>query len=94
MPENKKMAYKSHWFLNWRAISHDCRIWTRGTKWIRIKTTLIEDLRVEAKKSMLDNNPMLRKMYSEYDDNTVVFYLSNSLATISAFVEPSRTISF
>ena len=43
---------------------------------------------------MLDNNPMLRKMYSEYDDNTVVFYLSNSLATISSFVEPSRTISF
>lgn len=63
-------------------------------KWIRIETTLVRDERREAKKSMLDNNPELRGMYSEDDDNTEVLYLTNSKATISSFTEPPKTIEF
>ena len=63
-------------------------------KWLRVETTLVRDDRVEAKKDMLDNNPTLRSMYSENDDNTEVLYLTNSKATFSSFTEESRTIEF
>ena len=41
-------------------------------KWIRVSGNLIPDDRVEAKKYMLDQNPGLRRMYDENDDNTIV----------------------
>ena len=63
-------------------------------KWLRVKTTLIEDDRVEAKKDMLDKNPDLREMYNELDENTIVFYLENATATFSSFTEKPRTIHF
>ena len=56
-----------------------------GKEWIRIKTTLIEDNRVEAKKSFLDNNEYLRNMYNENDDKTVVLYFENSKVVITNF---------
>jgi len=46
----------------------------KDSKWIRVSGTLKLDDRVEAKKDMLDKNPELRNMYSEYDDNTAVLY--------------------
>ena len=42
--------------------------------WIRIACELVEDDRVEARKSMLDAYPNLRRMYDENDGNTQVFY--------------------
>lgn len=43
-------------------------------EWIRIACELVEDDRVEARKSMLDTYPDLRGMYDEDDGNTQVFY--------------------
>ena len=62
-------------------------------KWIRIEGKLIRDDRKEAKKSMLDNNPELRGMYSEDDDNTEVLYIKNAKASIYSFTEPPKVIN-
>lgn len=62
--------------------------------WIRISCELVEDDRLEAKKSMLDAYPNLRGMYDENDGNTQVLYLKNATATISAFGKESVTVSF
>jgi len=53
--------------------------------WIRVACELAEDDRFEAKKSMLDAYPNLRRMYDENDGNTQVFYMKNATATISSF---------
>lgn len=65
-----------------------------GGRWIRIAGELVEDDRVEARKSMLDTYPSLRKMYDEADGNTQVFYFRNGEATISSFTAPGQTIRF
>jgi uncharacterized pyridoxamine 5'-phosphate oxidase family protein len=54
-------------------------------EWLRVACELIEDDRVEAKKSMLDAYPELRHMYNEHDGNTQVFYMKNATATFCAF---------
>ena len=53
--------------------------------WIRVACELVEDDRIDAKKSMLDAYPNLRGMYSEDDGNTQVLYIQNAVATISSF---------
>ena len=63
-------------------------------KWIRIAGELIEDDRVEARKSMLDAYLNLRNMYDENDGNTQVLYFRNAVATISSFTEPDEVIEF
>ena len=63
-------------------------------KWIRLEGRLIRDDRVEAKKSMLDNNPELRSMYNENDPNTEVLYLENAKASICSFTEQPINIEF
>jgi len=63
-------------------------------EWIRVSGTLVEDDRFEAKKSMLDAYPGLRKMYDENDGNTVVYYFKNATAVISAFTHEPVTINF
>ena len=65
-----------------------------GGEWIRIACELVEDDRVEAKKSMLDAYPNLRGMYDEKDGNTQVFYMKNATATISSFTNPPLVITF
>ena len=62
--------------------------------WIRIAGELVEDDRVEAKKSMLDAYPNLRNMYDENDDNTQVFYFKNATATFSSFTAAPETVTF
>lgn len=62
--------------------------------WVRVSGTLVEDDRVEAKKSMLDAYPNLRAMYDENDDNTQVFYFKNATAVFSSFTAPSETVKF
>lgn len=62
--------------------------------WIRVAGELVEDDRVEAKKSMLDAYPNLRNMYDENDGNTQVFYFKNAVATFSSFTAPAETVEF
>lgn len=63
-------------------------------KWLRVSGELVPDDRVEAKKDMLDKNPMLRGMYDENDDNTIVLYFKNATAIFSSFTEPPKEIKF
>ena len=63
-------------------------------KWIRVEGSLVLDDRIEAKKDMLDKNPELRSMYSEFDDNSEVLYFESAIATFSSFTEPPKTIEF
>ena len=62
--------------------------------WVRISCELIEDDRLEAKKSMLDAYPNLRGMYDENDGNTQVFYMHNATATFSSFGKAPETVTF
>ena len=55
---------------------------------------LIEDDRLEAKKSMLDAYPNLRRMYDENDGNTQVLYFRNAIATFSSFTAAPETVTF
>ena len=65
-----------------------------GGKWIRIAGELVNDDRVEAKKSMLDAYASLRGSYDENDDNTQVLYFKNATATISSFAGEPEVITF
>lgn len=62
--------------------------------WLRVSGELIEDDRVEARKSMLDAYPSLRAMYDENDGNTQVLYFKNAVATFSSFTAPSERVEF
>ena len=62
--------------------------------WLRVAAELVDDDRVEAKKSMLDAYPNLRGMYDENDGNTQVLYFRNATATISSFTAAPETITF
>ncbi len=62
--------------------------------WLRIACELIEDDRVEARKSMLDAYPNLRRMYDENDGNTQVLYMRNAVATFSSFTASPETVTF
>lgn len=63
-------------------------------EWLRLSGTLVEDDRLEAKKSMLDAYPTLRKMYDENDGNTVVYYFKNAKATFSSFAHGPEVVEF
>ena len=62
--------------------------------WLRFAGELVNDDRVEAKKSMLDAYENLRGMYNENDDNTQVLYITNAVATFSAFGAPDEVVKF
>ena len=61
-------------------------------KWLRVSGKLVSDDSYEAKKHMLDNYPSLRKMYSEDDGNTEVFYFEDATAVFSSFTEAPEVI--
>ncbi len=63
-------------------------------KWLRVAGNLVLDDRVEAKKYMLDQNPNLRSMYNELDDNTAVLYFESAIATFYSFTESPKVINF
>jgi len=65
-----------------------------GEKWLRIACTLVRDERIEAKTHMLDNYPMLKKMYDAADDNTEVLYMKDATATFSSFTAAPKEIKF
>lgn len=62
--------------------------------WVRVACELIEDDRVEARRSMLDAYPELRAMYDENDGNTQVLYMHNATATFSSFTAAPETVTF
>ena len=62
--------------------------------WLRVAAELVEDDRIEAKKSMLDDYTDLRSMYDENDDNTQVLYLKNAVATFTSFTAAPETYEF
>ena len=62
--------------------------------WLRVACDLIEDDRIEAKKSMLDAYPSLRGRYDENDGNTQVLYMQNAVATFSSFTAEPETYKF
>ena len=62
--------------------------------WLRVCCELVEDDRTEARKSMLDAYPELRRMYDENDGNTEVLYLKNATATFASFTEAPEIVEF
>lgn len=62
--------------------------------WLRLSGELIEDDRVDARRSMLDAYPELRAMYDENDGNTQVFYFKNATATFSSFTSAPEILRF
>ena len=62
--------------------------------WLRVACELVEDDRVEARKSMLDAYPGLRSMYDENDGNTQVFYMKNAEAVFSSFTAAPEIVRF
>lgn len=62
--------------------------------WLRVAAELVEDDRVEARKSMLDEYTGLRKMYDENDGNTQVLYLKNAVATFTSFTAEPEVHTF
>ena len=62
--------------------------------WLRVAGELVEEDGVEARKSMLDAYPSLRKMYDENDGNTQVFYFKNATATFCSFTAAPETVTF
>ena len=63
-------------------------------KWLRLQGKVVRDDRREAKVSMLDNNPVLKNMYSADDDNTEVLYLEKAKAIFYSFTEEPKVIEF
>ena len=62
--------------------------------WLRVAGELVEDDRTEARKSMLDAYPSLRRMYDENDGNTQVLYFKHAVASSSSFSAPAETVEF
>lgn len=62
--------------------------------WLRVSGRLAEETSREAKKHMLDSYPDLRRMYSEDDGNTEIFYFTEAEAVFSSFTAAPRTVRF
>ena len=67
---------------------------TPDGRWIRLEATAVRDERYEARKAMLDGNPMLRSMYSEDDGKIEVLYLKDATATFSSFTKAPEVEKF
>lgn len=63
-------------------------------EWLRVAGSLVEDDSREARVSMLDAYPSLKKMYDADDGNTQVLYLDGAQATLSAFTHAPVDWSF
>ncbi len=63
-------------------------------EWLRLSGTFAEDDRREARVSMLDAYPSLKKMYDADDGNTEVFYIKDATATFSSFTHAPEVEKF
>lgn len=66
----------------------------KNGEWIRVSGKLVLDDRIEVKKYILDQNPELKNMYNENDDNTAVLYFDGGKAVIYSFVNAPKEIEF
>ena len=66
----------------------------KGGKWIRVAGELIEDDRIEARISMLDAYPSLKKMYAADDGYTTVFFFQNAEAVITSYSQEPEVMHF
>ena len=58
----------------------------KGDEWIRVSGTLVDDNRREAKASMLEEYPSLKKIgYSADDPNTMVLYFKPGTVTSTIY---------
>lgn len=62
--------------------------------WIRIEGKAIHDDRRDARVKMLDENEVLRNMYSVNDNLMEVLYLQDATATIYSFTSAPEVIKF
>ena len=63
--------------------------------WLRLSGTLVDDDRREAKQSMLDAYPGLKRMYGVDDPNTQVLYFApGATATIDSFPAKQIVLKF
>lgn len=56
-----------------------------GADWVRIEATLVDDERVEAQESLLNDYPELHGVYQAGDGNNQVLYLKDSTASFYSF---------
>lgn len=63
-------------------------------EWLRVSGTLVEDDRVEARQSMLDAYPSLKRMYAADDGNTQVLYFKDATATFYSFTREPEVVKF
>jgi len=63
-------------------------------QWLRVSGELIEDDRREARVSMLEAYPSLKKMYDADDGNTEVFYFKNATAVFYSFTSTPEVVKF
>ena len=71
-----------------------CTMGKDGTSWLRVAAEVVLDPRVEARRQMLDENPTLRRLYSEDDGVGEVLWLKNATATFYSFEGEPRVVKF
>lgn len=62
--------------------------------WVRIRATAVTDPRKEPKITMLEDNPLLKKMYDPGDGKMEVLYLKDAEATFCSFTASPRVVKF
>lgn len=67
---------------------------SKDSTWIRIEGNAIHDDRRDARVKMLDENEVLRNMYSVDDNLMEVLYLQDATATIYSFTSAPEVIKF
>ena len=71
-----------------------CAMGKDGKTWLRVAAEVVLDPRVEARRQMLDENPMLRSLYSEDDGIGEVLWLKNATAAFYSFEGEPRVVKF
>lgn len=66
----------------------------KDNRWLRISATAVEDDRMEARKQFLEENPMLKDMYTADDGKCTVFYLKDAECTFYSFTSEPETHNF
>jgi uncharacterized pyridoxamine 5'-phosphate oxidase family protein len=65
-----------------------------GKNWLRLAGELVRDDRMEAKESMLNAHPSLKKKYSAGDSNTEVLFFRNAAATFTDLDGNQKSVQF
>ncbi|NLZ53653.1 MAG: NimC/NimA family protein [Thermoanaerobacteraceae bacterium] len=63
-------------------------------RWLRISATAVEDYRLEKIQQFLDDNPVLKDMYSADDGKCTIFYLKDAICTFYSFTSEPEVYKF